>query len=65
MNPEQEPNQEEEAVKEQLGRVRMALLREDSQRAETLFRASSGLCIAVASLLRERESNRSAAPLED
>lgn len=42
-----------EQVRAQIGRVRVALLREDSQRAETLFRAASGLCIAASMALKE------------
>lgn len=34
-------------LREQIGRVTSALLREDSQRAETLFHAASGLCIVA------------------
>jgi hypothetical protein len=41
------------SVLEQIGRVRMALTREDSQRAQTLFGAASGLCISAGTLARQ------------
>lgn len=57
-----------ERLSAQIGRVKAALLREDSQQARTLFDAASGLCIAASAIkkyLPFTDAARSAVPVQD
>lgn len=57
-----------ERLSAQIGRVKAALLREDSQQARTLFDAASGLCIAASAIkkyLPFTDAARSAVTVQD